>query len=235
MIAIMKREFSSFFVTPVGYVILAIYWFFTGMYFTSACISEGASNLTSVFGSSFFVLLFIIPLMTMRSFSEEKKQKTDRLLITSPVGISSIVMGKFMGALMMFAACLSIFVVYGVVLSFFGDPNWSLLVSSLLGILLFGTVLIAIGIFISSLTENQIIAAIVTLAIGVLIYLIDTFAAMISVSWLQNFLLRLSFVGAYTNFSAGIINISDIVFDVSVTALFLFLTVRVLNMRHRAA
>lgn len=231
MTAIMKKEFTSYFTTPVGYVLITIFWFFSGMYFTSACIEAGTSSLTSVFGNCFFVIIFIVPLMTMRVFSEEKRRKTEQLLFCAPVNTAQIVMGKFFGAVLMFCVCLAIFPIYGIVLSFFGNVGWALLLSTLFGTFLFGAALISIGLFISSLTENQIVAAVITLASGIVIYLIDTFAAMISVSWVQNLLLKLSFIAAYSNFSMGQINLSDIVFYLSVTAIFLFLTGRVINRR----
>ncbi len=234
MKAIMKREFFSYFTTPVGYIVLAVFWFFSGMYFTSYCISSLSSSLTSVFGNCFFVILFIVPLMTMRSFSEDKRRKTDQLLFTSPVSFFKIITGKFLGAFLMYCVCMAIFVVYAIVISFFGDPNWTLFISTMLGTLLFGAALISIGIFISSLTENQIIAAIATLAAGILIYMIDSLAAMINTPWIMNLLLKLSFVAAYSNFSVGLINLSDIVFDLSAVVLFLFFTSRILNRRRRA-
>lgn len=234
MRAIFKREFGSYFNSPIGFVILAIFYLFSGIYFTYYCISGNTDSLGSVFGSCFAVTIVIIPLLTMRTLSEERKQKTDQILLTSPVSVTKIVIGKFLGAFSIFALCCSIFILYGIVIMIFTMPQWNLILSTLLGMLLYGAAMIALGIFISSLTENQIIAAVITLASGLVIYLIDGFAAVIAVPFISNLLIKLSFVATFSNMALGLINLSDIIYMLSVVAIFLFLTIRVVDKRRWA-
>ena len=125
MVAILKRELSSYFNSAVAYVVMAVYFLFSGLFFSMICIENDTSSLSYVFGNMFIIILFIIPIITMKSFSEEKRQRTDQALLTSPTSLFEIVMGKFLGALILFAICSLIFVVYALVISFFTSPDWA--------------------------------------------------------------------------------------------------------------
>ena len=192
MSAIFKREFISYFTSPVAYVVLAAVMFFSGIFVWVQCLYVGTSDMSSVFQSMFFIMLFVIPLITMRLFSEDKKQKTDQALLTAPVSIAGIVSAKFLSALLMLLLCLCSFIVDGVALSFIGYPDWSVIIGNVFGMVLMGASLAAVGIFVSSLTESVIVAAIVSFAVNVLISLLDTVASTMPVAFLKNFVSSLS-------------------------------------------
>ena len=234
MFAIFKREFCSYFTSPVGYVVAAAFMVFNGIFFYVQCLYTGTSNLYGVFQSMFFIVLFLIPLLTMRLMADDRKHRTDQALLTAPVGIPSIIFAKFLSAFVMLLICLSAYLVDGIILSIIASPDWSVIIGNIFGMMLMGSSFIAIGLFISSLTESVIVAAIVSFAANVLISMIDTIGSTVSWAWLKGVLGTLSFQAKYSNFSLGLIALSDIIFFVSITALFLFLTDRVLDRRRWA-
>ena len=231
MVAILKRELSSYFNSAVAYVVMAVYFLFSGLFFSMICIENDTSSLSYVFGNMFIIILFIIPIITMKSFSEEKRQRTDQALLTSPTGLFEIVMGKFLGALILFAICSLIFVVYALVISFFTSPDWAVVLCTVLGLLLLGSALIAIDIFISVLTESMIISAVAGMGVGLLIYMLSNLSSNITVDWIATIVKKIDFLTYYTNFTYGMLNLTDIIFFLSVTGLFLFFTARVLEKR----
>lgn len=231
MVAILKRELSSYFNSAVAYVVMAVYFLFSGLFFSMICIENDTSSLSYVFGNMFIIILFIIPIITMKSFSEEKRQRTDQALLTSPTSLFEIVMGKFLGALILFAICSLIFVVYALVISFFTSPDWAVVLCTVLGLLLLGSALIAIDIFISVLTESMIISAVAGMGVGLLIYMLSNLSSNITVEWIATIVKKIDFLTYYTNFTYGMLNLTDIIFFLSVTGLFLFFTARVLEKR----
>ena len=230
MLAILKREMSNYFTSPIGYIFLAVFYFFSGMFFTSV-LAANTTDITYVFSSLFTVLVFIIPLLTMRSMSEDKKQKTDQLLLTSPLNLSGLVAGKFLAAFLMYCIALAVTVVYSLILAAFAVPEWPVVIGNILGALLLGAALISIGVFISSLTENQLIAAVGSFAVMMFILMIDGFASLIPVTQIASIITSLSFMSRYNDFVTGILNISNILFFISVAVVFNFFTVRVLEKR----
>ena len=231
MVAILKRELSSYFNSAVAYVVMAVYFLFSGLFFSMICIENDTSSLSYVFGNMFIIILFIIPIITMKSFSEEKRQRTDQALLTSPTSLFEIVMGKFLGALILFAICSLFFVVYALVISFFTSPDWAVVLCTVLGLLLLGSALIAIDIFISVLTESMIISAVAGMGVGLLIYMLSNLSSNITVDWIATIVKKIDFLTYYTNFTYGMLNLTDIIFFLSVTGLFLFFTARVLEKR----
>lgn len=231
MTAILKKELSSFFTSAVGYVVMAVYYFFAGLFFYCYCLLMDSKDMATLFSNMFMITVLVIPIITMKSLSEEKKQKTDQALLTSPLGLGEIVTGKFLGALIMFLCCVAIYVVFAFTLSVYSAPDWSVFIGNLLGTILLGAAMISINIFISSLTESMIISAIVGICVGLAIFFIDSIASLISISWISTAVSSLSFVSHYENFTTGILSVSDMVFFLSVIALFNFLTLRVLEKR----
>lgn len=231
MTAILKRELSSYFNSAVAYVVMAVYFLFSGIFFTMICIENDSSNLAYVFGNMFVIILFVIPIITMKSFSEEKRQRTDQALLTSPTSLFEIVMGKFLGAFVLFGICSLIFLVYALVISFFTSPDWAVVLCTFLGLLLLGAALIAINVFISVLTESMVISAVAGMGVGLLIYMLSNLSSYITVDWISNIVSKIDFLTYYSNFTYGMLNITDIVFFLSVTGLFLFFTARVLEKR----
>ncbi len=230
MLAILKREMSNYFTSPIGYIFLAVFYFFAGMFFTSV-LAANTTDITYVFSSLFTVLVFIIPLLTMRSMSEDKKQKTDQLLLTSPLNLSGLVAGKFLAAFLMYCIALAVTVVYSLIRAAFAVPEWPVVIGNILGALLLGAALISIGVFISSLTENQLIAAVGSFAVMMFILMIDGFASLVPIPQIASIITSLSFMSRYNDFVTGILNISNILFFISIAVVFNFFTVRVLEKR----
>lgn len=227
MAAIIKREISAYFLSAIGYIVLAAFYIFGGFYFYMSVLMSNTTDLSYTFSSLFVIMIFVIPILTMRLFSEEKKQKTDQVLLTAPVSLTSIVFGKYFAALIMYLFCILITLVYAVIISFFNTPDWITVLGNFLGIFLLGAALIAIGMFLSSITENQIVAAIGGIVVGVLMLFMDSIAQAISVDFISNILKKISFMSYYNNFTLGVLNLKDIVFFLSVCVLFIFFTIRV--------
>lgn len=228
--AVFRREFRSYFTNPIGYVVLAVLFCVSGYFFYAYNLYSGMADLTGVYGGLFTVSLLTIPFLTMRSFSEEKRQKTDQALLTAPTGLTGIVVGKFLAAMLLFAIAISITLIYAIILAFQVTPDWMVLIGNYLGLLLVGGVIIAIGLFISSLTESQVIAALGTLGISLLLLCVDVFSYIFySVSWVTKITGFLSVSARYGDFTSGLIQYDNILFFLTMQALFIFLTVRVLD------
>ena len=231
MTAIFKRELSSYFNSVIGYLVLAVFYFFAGTFFYVYCLYYDNSSLSNVFSSMLLVNVFLVPLVTMKSFSEEKRRKTDQALLTAPVSLFDIVFGKFLAAFVLYALCNVIFLLFAVFIAMFTTPDWAIIFTTMLGMLLMGAALIAIDLFISALTESQAIAAVFAIGAGLLIYMIDSLASLISVDFIKNILYSISFNRQFYSFTSGIITLSGVVFFLSVAGGFLFLCVRVFEKR----
>ncbi len=226
--AVFKRELSSYFNSAIAYIVLAVFFGFAGFFFMVTCFLSNSSSLSYTFSNMFMIIVFLTPIIAMKSFSEEKRQKTDQALFTSPASLFDIVFGKFLGAFCLYAICCVIFFVFGAVIQMFTPANWAVIICTTIGILLLGGALLAIDIFISALTESQVIAAVVGIAVGFVIYMLSNIVSMVSsVEWLSAVINAISFTNYYQNFTYGILDLKDVVFFLSVIALFLFLTIRV--------
>ena len=234
MFAIFKRELKAYFTSPLGYVFLAIFYAFSGLFFYIFSLSVGATDISSVFLMMFIVLMVFVPLLTMRLLSEDKKQKTDQLILTAPVSLLSIVMGKFLAAYAIFAIGVAVMPVYGFVMSTFATVSWLPIWGNTVGLLLLGGIFVSIGLFISSLTENQMIAAIGGFFINLMILLMNTLKSALPNGFLQDVLSSISVYSRYSEITSGIFSLSSLIFFVSVIFIFLFLTVRVLEKRRWA-
>ena len=234
MFAIFKRELMAYFTSPLGYVFLAIFYAFSGLFFYIFSLSVGSTDISSVFLMMFIVLMVFVPLLTMRLLSEDKKQKTDQLILTAPVSLLSIVMGKFLAAYAIFAIGVAVMPVYGFVMSTFATVSWLPIWGNTVGLLLLGGIFVSIGLFISSLTENQMIAAIGGFFINLMILLMNTLKSALPNGFLQDVLSSISVYSRYSEITNGIFSLSSLIFFVSVIFIFLFLTVRVLEKRRWA-
>lgn len=234
MFAIFKRELKAYFTSPLGYVFLAIFYAFSGLFFYIFSLSVGSTDISSVFLMMFIVLMVFVPLLTMRLLSEDKKQKTDQLTLTAPVSLLSIVMGKFLAAYVIFAIGVAVMPVYGFVMSTFATVSWLPIWGNTVGLLLLGGIFVSIGLFISSLTENQMIAAIGGFFINLMILLMNTLKSALPNGFLQDVLSSISVYSRYSEITNGIFSLSSLIFFVSVIFIFLFLTVRVLEKRRWA-
>ncbi len=173
MLAIYKRELRSYFVTPTGYVFLGLFLLLSGIYFAFGTILSGSSRFANFLGSIQFIFLLATPVLTMRLMAEEMRQKTDQLLLTSPIGLHEIVLGKFLAALTLFAAAFLVCLSYSIVIILYGDFQAPETLSAALGFLLLGGCFIAVGTFISSTTENQAIAAVGTFAVLLIFWIME--------------------------------------------------------------
>ena len=173
MTAIFKREFKSCFTGMIGWVIAAVSLFFLGLYFTNRNLLYASSDFASVLYTMTMIMLFLLPAISMRSFAEERKNKTDQLLLTSPVSIPAIVAGKFLAELAVFALPLAAAVVMPLLLQAFGTVSLVAAYSALLGYLLLGGACLAVGTWISALTENQILAYLATFGALLVAYLMN--------------------------------------------------------------
>lgn len=228
MWAIFKRELKTYFNSSIGYIYLAVMFAFGGYQFY-AIFGAGSSDLTSVFNFICNIAMYTIPLLTMRLMSEDKKLKTDQLLLTSPVSIGGIIFGKFFAALSIYLIAMMQFVVYVFVLSGFSVINWNVFLGNFLGLFLLGAALISVGLFISAMTENQMVAAIGCLALSIILSLFDSIAAMMPNAFLQKLFSALSITARYNDFVSGLLDVAHILFFFSIVAVFIFLSIRVLE------
>lgn len=232
MLAIYKREMLSYFTSPIGYVFMGVFLAVSGFIFSLATLQQGVdSDVGTYFTIMLFVFVVVIPLLTMKSFSEERRSRTEQLLLTSPVSLFGMVFGKFLAAYTMFAityiaSCFNYIALYK-----FGNPNTGQLVGYSIAILLIGAAFVSVGIFISSLTENQIIAAIGTIAV-ILIFLLASFLNQyIDVYAIRAVLSWISVYSRFGNFTHGVFDFNAVLYYFSIAGVFLFLTVRIYEKR----
>lgn len=232
MKAIYKKEILSYFITPAGYVFLAMFLAINGILFSMMTILAGsASSVQSYF--TFLVMSFIVvmPILTMKIFSEERKTKTEQLLLTAPVSLTSIVVGKFLASFTVFAAAILASCFNFIILYMYGDAPTAVILSSVICLLLIGAACIAIGVFVSSLTENQFVACIVTMVMLLLFVGVSLLESSVSSVVLRTVMSWVSILSRFTNFSFGIFDIPALIYYFSISFVFLFLTVRVLEKR----
>ena len=231
MFAIYKRDIRSYFVTPIGYVFLAIFYAIAGYYFFGYQLYGGNADFSYLFDTLFSMVIFLSPLLTMKMFSEEKRHKTDQGLITAPVSLMGIVIGKYLSALTLFALALSVTLLYLGIVVVKAPVEVAVFLGHFIGMLLLGGALCAIGMFVSVLTESQVIAAIGTIGFGIFFTMVDSVGVMLGTPLMEKVCNYLSFYTHYQDFTTGLLNLADIVFFISIAAFFIFLTIRVLDKR----
>ena len=208
-------------------VLLALfgYWYYIVM------LSGSSANITYVYSYMFSYCMMVIPILTMRTISDDQKNKTDQALLTAPVSVMGIVIGKFLAAFFVYFIALTGTLIPCVVISFFGAPNWSEILGNYVGSLLYGGAMISIGVFISSLTVSQIIAAIGTFAVSILLVIIGQISSSFSGTWIADVVKWISFESRYSPFTQGQFNLSSVVYFISVMAIFVFFTTRKIESR----
>ncbi len=222
MFAVLKKELKSYFYTPIGYIFISLFLVAMSFVFYNYTFSQGNLHFEYVIWDSTVVLTFLIPVITMRMFSEEKKNGTDQLLVTSPKSIITIVFGKFFAATFVtIITCLLMFAYYGI-LSKFGHVNIVEPLVAMLGFILLSMAFVSFGMFASAITEHQVIAAI----IPIVFFLLLSFAS-IQTGLLQFF----SLTQMYQKFPQGIISLKEVVGYISFIFLFVFLTIIFLQRR----
>ena len=231
MNAIFRREFRAYFYSPIAYVFMGVVLFLFGTYYWQVVMISSSYYLGQVYGAMFTWLMLFLPALTMRSLSEDRKNKTDQALITAPVSVTGIVWGKFLAAFCIYLITMAITLIPAVVIGMFSEPSWALVFGNFVASLLYGSAILAIGIFVSSLTESQIVAPIGTIGISIFVMLVDSLGSLIQSEWFQQVVTWISFQSRYSPFTNGIFNISSVVFFLSVIAVFNFITARRLESR----
>ncbi len=231
MFAIYKREMRAYFTTPVGYVFAAIYLALSAAVFCYSTVYSLSADTSTYFTVMIFALVILLPLLTMRSFSEERRTRTEQLLLTSPVSLWGMVFAKFLSAYTVFFGCTLLSSLNMIILYTHAEPETGIILGSLLALLLVGAAFLAIGICVSALTESQLSAAVSTVAILLLLLVISMANSLIGAEWLRFLLSALSVYARYQNFMQGIFDVAALVYYLSLTALFLFFTVRIYDRR----
>jgi ABC-2 type transport system permease protein len=227
---LLGKELRALFYSPIAYIIIAVFLFLMGYSFTLTLFLNKFATLIHIFYQSSGLLLLLIPIITMRLFAEERKAGTLELLLTAPVRESQVVLAKYLASMAVVLAMIALTGAYGIVLGMFGSPDWGPIYSGYVGLVLLASTLVALGLTISALTSNQVVAAIVTIGISFLLWTIDTLAAMMP-EGLERVLISFSLLAHFTPFAAGAMYTSDLGFFVSTTLLALFLAMRALARR----
>ena len=245
MFAIFKKELRAYFISPIGYVYTGIFLAASALICCFTTLQQASYSTSNYFQYMIFTFIILIPLLTMRLFSEERKTRTEQLLLTAPVSITGMVLGKYFAALSLFVAtilvsCINFFplISYAIVeRSQASDPNMHVgpvgaqIVGCLIGIVLIGAAFIALGLFISSLTESQLSAAVITVASIAVMLLVGIANSHISSAFIRTVLDWISVLSRFDRFAYGLFDFSALLYYVSIAGVFLFLTVRVYEKR----
>ena len=232
MLAIFKRELRSYFSTSIGYIFVGIFLALSGALFSYTTLQQRENSDSSFyFTLMLFAFVVILPLLTMKLFSEERKLKTEQLLLTSPISLWSMVFAKFLAAYAIFAITFLVSCCNFVILFSYGSPEVAIILGNIISILLVGAAFIAIGVFVSALTENQLIAAFGTMAILLVLLLLGVASSYVNFTPIRLVINWLSIFTRYTPFTYGEFSFSAIVYYASITFVFLFLTVRIFEKR----
>ena len=232
VLAIARKETRSYFVSPIAYVVALVFVSLTGYFFVDAMSSEifPEASVNSYTGRSIFILVLVGPLLTMKLLAEEQKLGTIELLLTSPVRDWEVILGKFFASLAIFGSALALTLVYVAFLFAFGNPDLGPIVTAYVGLFLFGAGALAVGLFTSALTSNQIVAAILSYGVLTLLTIIHLAADQVdgATAALLN---ELSMVSQFEDFTRGILNLRSVIYYLSMIVMFLFLAVRALEFR----
>lgn len=222
------KEFKSYLSSPMAYVVIGIFLVLTGVFFATSPDTLMETSINGFLGSGSILLLLLASVLTMRLLAEERKMGTLELLLTAPVRDSELILGKFLGSLSILIVMLALTFYYPILLMLFGDPDMGPIATGYLGLLLLGGTALAVGIFASSLTSSQIVAAVVAGGILFALYFIGMAASFLPEAPGQ-FLSFFSLSYYFPDFMRGIIDTRGIIYYLSITALFLFLAIRSLE------
>lgn len=226
MKAIIKRELRAYFTSVLGWIFLAAFFFLFDLYFWAYSLNSGYPYIAYSISAVTFIFLIIIPILTMRSMAEDRRTKTDQLLYTAPISIPRVILGKFFAMVIIFSIGIAFVCLCPLIMSCFGTVPYAQSYTAILGVWLFGLLAIAIGLFLSAVTESQVIAAVLSFGVLLLGYMMDSITSMISSSGniLTKILNCLAIAVPMDNFTNGILDVTGIVYYVSGTILFLFFT-----------
>jgi len=227
---LLLKEERAIFSSPIAYVTVAVYLLLMGYTFTAVLFLSRTGELVRVFFQAAVLFLLIVPVITMRLFSEERRTGTLELLLTSPIQEIEIVAAKFVAGLSIPALMLALTGSYPLVLGLYGDPDWGPIYSGFLGLLLLAAALTAIGLLASGLAANQIVAAVAAMGLGILLWMIDTLGYLLPEPY-DTIVSHLSLVAHFTPFATGALFLSDVGFFLTIVLAGLFLSVRALSRR----
>lgn len=222
MLAVIKKELKSYLLSPIGYVFAGLFLLIFSIFFYVTLFASKSIKFEYLFYNGATVLTFITPVLTMRMFSEERKNGTEQLLLTSPRSITSIVLGKFFAAGIIMIITEAFTLIYFGILKYFGNPSLLVALNTLFGFLLLSLAYISFGMFASSITENQIVASVLTIGV---------FLAMWFLPYMSNIFSIFSLIDKFEKYPEGLISIPEIVTFVSFSVLFILLTIIVLQRR----
>ena len=227
---LLGKELRALFYSPIAYIIIAVFLVLMDYSFTLTLFLNKFATLIHIFFQSAGLLFLLIPIITMRLFAEERKAGTLELLLTAPVRESQVVLAKYVASMAVVLAMIALTGAYGIVLAAFGSPDLGPIYSGYIGLALLASTLVSLGLIVSALTSNQVVAAIVTIGISFLLWTIDSLAGMMP-EGLERILISLSLLAHFTPFATGALYTSDVGFFVSTTLLALFLAMRALARR----
>lgn len=234
MTAIYKRELKAFFKTPSGYVFMGIFLLASAFLFSLTTLQAQTTDVSTYFVLLMFAYVIIIPLLTMKSFAEEKRCGTEQLLLTSPVNLWGMVGAKFLAAFTMFALTIAISCINFIALGVYGEPNVGRIFGCLVGMILIASCFISIGLFISSLTDNQFVAAIGTIGLLAFLVILGVLDSYINSAVISAVIGWVSIYSRFSNFTYGIFDVASALYYISVALVFLFFTVRIYEKRRYA-
>ena len=224
---LLAKELNALFTLPIAYILIAVFLILMGYTFTNWLFVSQTASVVRVMYQAAVLLLLIVPILTMRGFAEERRHGTLELLLSTPASESAIVLAKFVACLTLLTVMLSLTLIYPATLAYFGAPDWGPVYSGYLGLLLLSAALSALGLWISALTSNQIIAATISLGLFVLLWILDGLGSQLPDPF-DVFVVNGSLLAHFTPFSIGTLYLSDVGYFLTVTGLGLFLCVRAL-------
>jgi ABC-2 type transport system permease protein len=229
MTAIFRKEVMSYFYSPIAYILIGLFILLTSIFFWPNLLYQYA-DFNGTLSTMGFILIFIIPVLTMRILAEDRKNGTEVVLITSPVSLTGVVLGKYLATLFVYLVITVITFIYPIILLAFGGQLTVQLVGGYIGFILLGASFIAVGIFASSLTENQVVAVVIGFVSLLIMWIADSLGSMVG-GFAAKILSWFSLISRYEDFNKGILALSPIVYYLSFIAVFLFLTIRVIEKR----
>jgi ABC-2 type transport system permease protein len=230
ILVLAKKEFRSYFDSPVAYVVITLFLLIAGWQFSTALFLGNMADLRTLFSMQKFILLFFIPALSMRLISEEKRLGTIELLMTLPIKDWQLVLGKFLAAYLLVAITILLTLIHYITISILGEPDFGAAFGGYIGLILMVGVYLSIGIFTSSLTQNQIVAFIVSFVIIFVLFILRSVIIFFP-GFIATILEYLSIDYHFDNISRGVIDSRDLIYYFSMMFLFLFLTVQSLESR----
>lgn len=231
MLAIWKRELQSYFYTPVGYVFMGVFLALSGTFFYMLILGSRSSDVLTFLGQLSYLWMLLSPVLTMRLLAEEKQKRTDQLLLTSPVSLPGIVLGKYLAAFTVMIFTVLLTLIYVLIIAMYGAVYPSELLVGYLGFILQGGAFLALDLFISGCASSQVTAAVTAFGVNLALWLLDLLAGSMTQSWVRDVMYFFSLYDRYNPFLMGQLSFASIGYDLSFIAAFLALTIHRLDSR----